>query len=37
MRLFAASSANEVSVSVLGHFDPEINSSKNNAPFEEMK
>ena len=40
MRLFATSSANEVSVSVpasvLGHFDPEIISSKNDAPFEEI-
>jgi len=41
MRLFATSSANAVSVSVpasvLGHFDPEIISSKNDAPFEEIK
>ena len=41
MRLFAASSASAVSVfvpvSVLGHFDPEISSSKNDAPFEEIK
>ncbi|TFG76987.1 MAG: hypothetical protein E4H21_04875 [Thermodesulfobacteriales bacterium] len=37
MRLFTTSSANEVSASVLGHFDPEIISSKNDAPFEEIK